>query len=258
MISIVLPTYNRAAVLPRAVDSVLRQTFADWELIIVDDGSTDETARYLAGLRDPRVSVFSHSLNRGVAAAKNTGLDHIRGEWFTILDSDDEATPDALAVMDEYATRTGATLLTCDCVDATTGEMTGCGPPRDQWLTFEQGTRLRGEHWGMVSSSLLGDLRFDERLPGWEGLLWLKVNRLARRYFVHRPLRVYHTEGADRVSLTANQASVAEKVDVFCMVGEDRVYLDLLRGVAAREYRRIMLRVWASRVLRRVVFRARP
>lgn len=256
MISIVLPTYNRAAILPRAVDSVMQQSLSDWELIIVDDGSTDETARYLAGLEDPRVSLFSHPYNRGVAAAKNTGLDHVRGEWFTTFDSDDEMMPDALAVMTEYATRTKATLITCNCIEATTGKTTGIGPTRDGWLTFEEGMNLRGEHWGMVTSSLLGDLRFDERLPGWEGVLWLKVNHLARRYFIHRALRVYHTEGADRVSVTANRASIDEKVRVFCAVGEDSTYLELLKEVAPQAYRHTMLRVRLARFLRRVVFRS--
>ncbi len=255
MISVVLPTYNRAAVLPRAVNSVVSQSFSDWELIIVDDGSTDETASYLAGLQDPRITVYRHPSNRGVAAAKNTGLDHVRGEWFTILDSDDEAMPDALSVMMEYATRTGATVLTCNCVDSVTRGLAGTGPSRDGRLSVREGTKLRGEHWGMVSTSLLGALRFDERLPGWEGILWLKVNRVARRYFIHRPLRIYHTEGADRVSVLANQASIPEKVRVFCQVGEDRAYLRALKAVSPRGYLRTMPRVWAARLLRPIVCR---
>lgn len=258
MISIVLPTYNRATILPRAVNGVLGQSFSDWELIIVDDGSTDETSRYLAGLQDPRISVYGHPHNRGVATAKNTGLDHVRGDWFTIFDSDDEMMPDALAVMTEYATRTQANLITCNCVDFTTGRLTGIGPTSDGWLSFEEGAKCRGEHWGMVKTSLLGDLRFDERLPGWEGVLWLKINRIARRYYIHRALRVYHTEGADRVSVVAHQASIADKVRVFCAVGEDRAYLEGLRTVAPRVYRRTMLRVRLARILRRVVFRSEP
>ena len=256
VISIVLPTYERATVLRRAVESVLGQTIGDWELIIVDDGSTDDTSRFLDELHDPRVSVYRHSHNRGVAAAKNTGLDHVRGEWFTIFDSDDEMMPDALEVMTEYAVRTQATVITCNCVDATNGMLTGIGPTHDGWLSFEDGMRCRGEHWGMVKTSLLGGLRFDERLPGWEGILWLKVNRIARRYYVHRALRVYHTEGADRVSVTAREASAAEKVGVFCAVGEDRAYLAALKAVAPSEYRHTMLRVRLARILRHVVFRS--
>jgi GalNAc5-diNAcBac-PP-undecaprenol beta-1,3-glucosyltransferase len=255
MISIIMATYDRGQLLPRAVDSVLRQSLPDWELIIVDDGSTDATREYLAHLHDSRIKVFRHVTNRGVAAAKNTGLDHIGGEWFTFLDSDDEAIPEALSVMYDAATRTGATVITCNCREAISGRLAGTGPAHDRRLSPRDGMRLSGEHWGMVSTSLVDGLRFDERLPGWEGLLWLKVNVRARRYFIARPLRIYHTEGEDRVSVAANEADLAEKVEVFCRVGEDRDYLKALRRMSARGYVRMMMRIWAARVLRPFVSR---
>ena len=254
MVSVVLTTFERAAILPRAVESVLRQSHSDWELIIVDDGSSDGTSQYLDGLADSRIAVYRHPENRGVAAAKNTGLDHLSGEWFTFLDSDDEMTPDALSTLMDCATRTGATVITCNCVDFETGKMTGVGRERDGRLTIEEGARFRGEHWGMVRTCLLGDLRFDQRLPGFEGVLWLKVNRVARRYYLHRALRIYHAEGTDRVTVTARQVDLREKARVFCALGEDRVYLRALKLIDFREYRRTMLRVWAARFLRRVVF----
>jgi glycosyltransferase involved in cell wall biosynthesis len=256
MISVVLPTYNRATTLPRAVNSVLRQSLPDWELIIVDDGSTDDTPQFLASIRDPRVVVYRHPENRGVTAAKNTGLDHIRGDWFTMLDSDDEMTSDALAVMIECATRTGATAITCNCTESVTGRMTGIGPTQDGRLSADEAARCRGEHWGLTKTSLLGDLRFDERLPGFESTLWLKINRVARRYYLHRALRVYHTEGADRVTVAGRQASITDKVRVFCVLGEDRAYLEALRAAYPRDYRRTMLRVWLARLLRLAAFRS--
>jgi glycosyltransferase involved in cell wall biosynthesis len=256
MISVVLPTYNRATTLPRAVNSVLRQSFPDWELIVVDDGSTDDTPQFLASIRDRRVVVYRHPENRGVTAAKNTGLDHIRGDWFTTFDSDDEMKPDALAVMIECATRTGATAIECNCTDFVTGMMTGIGPTQDGPLAGYEAARCRGDHWGLTKTSLLGDLRFDERLPGLEGVLWLKINRVARRYYIHRALSVIHTEGADRVTVAGRQASISDKVRVFCVLGEDRAYLEALRSANPRDYRRTMLRVWVARFLRRVAFRS--
>jgi glycosyltransferase involved in cell wall biosynthesis len=79
-VSIVTATYNRADTLGRAIDSVLRQTYPDWELIVVDDGSTDRTSEVLSGYTDERIRVFKHERNRGVTAAKNTGLDHMQGD----------------------------------------------------------------------------------------------------------------------------------------------------------------------------------
>ena len=70
--SVIIPSYNRAAILPRAITSVLSQQFTDWELLIVDDGSTDATQQQVATFNDPRIQyVFQE--NKGVCAARNTG-----------------------------------------------------------------------------------------------------------------------------------------------------------------------------------------
>jgi glycosyltransferase involved in cell wall biosynthesis len=248
VISIVLATYDRAATLPRAIDSVLRQTYADWELIIVDDGSRDETGELLSALRDPRIRVCRHPVNRGVDAAKNTGFDHIRGEWFTTLDSDDEMMPEALVVLLACAERTGATAVACNGRDAVSGRLTGGGPTHDGWLSIADSARLRGDHWGITLTSLLGDSRFDERSSG-RGL-WLKVNARARRYYVHRALLVVHTEGADRVTTGLRAAGIRKRGETFALLGEDEEYLAVLAAADPRAHRRVLRRVRAARLLR--------
>lgn len=87
-VSIVMPTYNRADTLLRAVESVRAQTREDWELLLVDDGSTDATASLLAGVTDPRIRVFTQE-NRGVGAARNRAFREVRGDLIAFLDSDD-------------------------------------------------------------------------------------------------------------------------------------------------------------------------
>lgn len=253
MISIVMATYNRAGTLDRAIDSVLRQTSGDWELIVVDDGSTDNTAAVLSKYTDERIRFVRHDCNRGATAAKNTGFDNMRGEWFTVLDSDDEMVPDALEVMLDNAKRTGATAITCNCMDSRTGEMTGIGHVGDGWLSTEETARCRGEHWGITRTSLLGDLRFDERLPTYEDTVWLKVNVRARRYYVHRALRIYHTEGEDSVLRALGASNLSKRVKVYAAIGEDRLYLRLLRQADPSGYRRMLLRVWVARLLRRLI-----
>lgn len=89
-VSIILPFYNRAATLRRCIESVLAQTFKDWEVVAVDDGSSDGSRAVVEGFADPRICVLSHNQNRGVAAARNTALAAVRGEWVALLDSDDE------------------------------------------------------------------------------------------------------------------------------------------------------------------------
>ena len=97
-VSIIIPTYNRSSVLSRAIDSVLAQTFGDWELIIVDDGSTDDTRNLVAGYQARHAAIrYVHQENRKQAAARNHGIREARGRNLAFLDSDDEWFPDKLS-----------------------------------------------------------------------------------------------------------------------------------------------------------------
>jgi glycosyltransferase involved in cell wall biosynthesis len=87
--TVILPTYNRAATLPRAVASVLAQNESNFELIIIDDGSTDETRAWLATLDDPRIRVSLSEHNQGPSAARNIGIDMATAPVLSFLDSDD-------------------------------------------------------------------------------------------------------------------------------------------------------------------------
>jgi glycosyltransferase involved in cell wall biosynthesis len=95
-VSVIIPTYNRSHVLGRAVRSVLSQTYQDFELIVVDDGSSDATVEVVSGFADPRIRCLRHEKNRGAAAARNSGIKAARGEYIAFLDSDDEWLPEKL------------------------------------------------------------------------------------------------------------------------------------------------------------------
>ncbi len=86
--SIIIPTYNRAVFLPKAIESVLAQTFPDWELIIVDDGSTDNTREVVSQYKDERIT-YIYQENAERSAARNKGIVHAKGEYVCFLDSDD-------------------------------------------------------------------------------------------------------------------------------------------------------------------------
>ncbi|MDR1927427.1 MAG: glycosyltransferase, partial [Oscillospiraceae bacterium] len=104
-ISLILPFYNEQEFLPRAVDSVLAQTVQDWELILVDDGSRDASAALAQQLarRDPRIRLVQHAENRGLSAARNTGMEHANGEYLAFLDADDLLEPPFFQAMLEAA-----------------------------------------------------------------------------------------------------------------------------------------------------------
>ncbi len=108
-VSVIIPTYNRHAMLREALGSVLAQRDVDFELIIIDDGSTDGTAHLLDELtkRDPRL-IAMYTENRGPAAARNRGVELARASWIAFLDSDDLWTPTKLARQLEFMRRNPA------------------------------------------------------------------------------------------------------------------------------------------------------
>jgi len=100
IVSVIVPIYNASAVLDRCIRSVLGQSYQDFELILIDDGSTDSSLeichRYSS--HDNRIKIVSQK-NSGVSTARNTGIDTSTGDWITFLDSDDELTPNCLTSM---------------------------------------------------------------------------------------------------------------------------------------------------------------
>jgi glycosyltransferase involved in cell wall biosynthesis len=97
-VSVIIPCYNHAHYLPDAVNSVLTQTFTDWEVIIVDDGSTDNTREVAAQFTDPRIR-YIYQENRGLSGARSTGIHAAEGELIALLDADDMWEPTFLEMM---------------------------------------------------------------------------------------------------------------------------------------------------------------
>jgi glycosyltransferase involved in cell wall biosynthesis len=95
LVTVIIPTYNRAVFVTKALESVLNQSFTDYEIIVVDDGSTDTTKEVLAKYEDRIKYVYQD--NSGVSSARNTGIMTSRGKWLAFLDSDDEWKQDYLA-----------------------------------------------------------------------------------------------------------------------------------------------------------------
>ncbi len=96
-VSVIVPTFNRLEWLPQAIGSVRAQTMPDWELILVDDGSSDGTERWARELGERRLTYRRRDHSGSIAATRNAGIDEARGEWIAFLDSDDRWRSDKLA-----------------------------------------------------------------------------------------------------------------------------------------------------------------
>lgn len=94
-VSVVMPVYNRADLLPRAIDSILNQTYKDFEFIIIDDASTDASASIAQqyAQKDKRIKLFVNDANKGIAFSRNKGMEKAKGKYIAIMDSDDQALP---------------------------------------------------------------------------------------------------------------------------------------------------------------------
>jgi Glycosyl transferase family 2 len=145
-VSVILPTYQRRELVQRAVASVLAQSYRDFELIVVDDGSTDGTGEALAALGD--AIRYTWQPNRGPAAARNAGLRLARGSIVAFLDSDDRWLPDHLAVMTETLARNPAAVLVSTCPRFRIG---GRELPRNACLVDHRDSLIGAESAGWPS-----------------------------------------------------------------------------------------------------------
>lgn len=96
LVSIIMPSYNTAQYIAESIQSVLKQTYANWELIIVDDCSTDNTDEIVTSIEDKRIRYFKNEKNSGAAVSRNKALREARGRWIAFLDSDDLWYPEKL------------------------------------------------------------------------------------------------------------------------------------------------------------------
>lgn len=179
MISIIIPVYNAVAYLKRCVDSVLNQSYTDIELLLIDDGSTDDSG----ALCDQYVTTYDiirvfHKKNGGVSSARNLGLDNAVGEYVMFLDSDDMMEPEMCALMVETMQSKGADIVICGTKE-TGGSIWAPLENRDYSLQElkEDGSNMIGSEllsppWNKVYKRSLIKNRFDESTSFGEDLIF--------------------------------------------------------------------------------------
>lgn len=206
LVSVVLPTRDRAALLPRALESVMGQTLSDWECLVIDDASSDETPRLMERLtaRDPRIRYLPLERRRGAAGARNHGIRHSRGRYVALLDSDDEWMAEKLALqaaaLEEGDDRLGGVTCGVRFVSLSGRERDRCPSARAEI----QGEILARNPVGSPSRVMVRRAcfervgTFDEDFPAYgDRDMWVRIARRYRWGRVPRILVRYHeTEGA--------------------------------------------------------------
>jgi len=212
-VAIITPTYNRAHTIGRAVESVLAQTHVNWELIIRDDGSRDNTAEVLAPyLTDARIRYLPRSENKGVNTTRNEALDAMSDDVavVTFLDSDDTLVPEALAtaltVMEAEPQYQWFNFPARDEAGNTRTHLSSpdlIGTPD----VFIRSTDMGGEFVQFLSRNLANQLRFVDGLNGYEGISWIRLSQVTPCRFRSQPLRVYwqDTESLIRVGVKSRR-----------------------------------------------------
>jgi glycosyltransferase involved in cell wall biosynthesis len=240
LVSIIMATFNRAYIIARAIDSVLNQSYRNLELIIVDDGSADNTSDILMKYHDPRIRIFKHEKNRGATAAKNTGIKQIKGEWFTTFDSDDEMVPTAIETMIKIPLSFDQTItsVVCNCWEPISKTFLGQGLSKDGYIEYNEIMPLcKGDFWGLLKTSLLKGDSFNENLLGNESTLWYKINGRAKGYYIHQALNIVHIEGNDRVSnLNILKVNFPRQILHYENIINEELYLKIIKKLKPDEY----------------------
>jgi len=178
--SIITPTYNRADLIGRAIDSVIKQTYTNWEIIVIDDGSTDNTKEIIKTyLTDKRVRFITYPENRGVNHARNAGIDVATGSIIALLDSDDLLVEQALEKAKEFIeTYPDYDIYFLGTKDQKTGKEMFQIPYNGFHPTYKQlivSNEIRGEFWGVFKRHVFEKYKYIDELNGFEGITYLQM-----------------------------------------------------------------------------------
>lgn len=215
---IVIPTKNRCTLLARALESVRSQSYTNYRIIVVNDGSTDGTQRYLDSLHDARIQTIHHSKNRGVNAARNAAFRMLReGEWALPLDDDDMLLPEALQHIARQIEKL-PDFISVACFNTTirTHEKEYKGgrnfeegeesyDPSYHALMTGEGLKTEGDNRAVLKWTLFPKYLFSEDVNGFEGEWWLLIGRdgVGVRYFPEEIILIDQTHGGEHLSRVA-------------------------------------------------------
>lgn len=239
-ISVLILTYNRAHLVERSINSVLNQTFQDYELVLVDNGSTDHTPELFEKYQgQDNIRIFRIAENVGFARGFNYSLDQIQGEWFASVGDDDAITPNALEVLFNVVDNMDPelTAVNSNGLDSATGQNSGIGLYEDQYLPIEKTVaKCDGDFWGITKSELIKDKRLNTDIPGMENTFWYKVDAIAKRYYIHRQLITYYTDHGPRETSKQNE-DLNIKAVLYQKLLSEPFFWEVLKKYNKKQYR---------------------
>ncbi len=204
-VTVIIPTYNRGPFLTKAIESVLAQTFSDFELIVINDGSTDATKDILAAYKDRLINIYQE--NKGISAARNRGIRQASGEYIAFLDSDDHWVPEKLArqvaILDAHKD-VGIVYGRMPIINSK-GECVGTKPSGFSGRNFKELV----EFWGDLPTSSVMTRKecfdqfglFDETMPTMEDIdMWIRISHEYRLYEIEDITLAYYQRHETQVT----------------------------------------------------------
>jgi glycosyltransferase involved in cell wall biosynthesis len=226
VISIIVPIYNTQQYLLNCVNSILCQTFSDFELILIDDGSTDKSGKICDSIKDKRIKVI-HQKNLGVSSARNTGLRHATGEYITFVDSDDSIEPNMLEMLYASAINNHSDIVICGIT------------PRCNESLFE--TLSYNEYWGPYMKLIKRKAihhNFDPNTSIGEDLLFCYQNYHFWQRYSFIPEQLYHYNIHTGSSIRKKDVTQKDLtyLNVILRIIDDHALTDKLRAFYKAHY----------------------
>ncbi|MBI1299288.1 glycosyltransferase [bacterium] len=247
LVSVIMPTYNRGHLIQPAVKSVLGQTFTNFELVIVDDASSDDTAEVVASFQDDRIHYVKNTINQGAAGSRNSGFRAASSKYITYLDSDDEYLPTKLEKQVQKLESLEGSQLDCVlCGYKQTNRTKEVIIPSQRDTTYENVLWFREI---VNTAQLMARRECIEAVGGWDSSLktyddWELILRLLKEYrfgVVPEALYIYHHHGGSRVHSALNRiAALNTIIHKYDSLLQQRAKLrSYYHAKIAREYRLI-------------------
>ena len=226
LVSIVMPVYNVAAYLEKAVQSVLAQTYVNFELILVDDGSTDQSGAMCDEFaqQDRRIQVV-HQANAGLSGARNRGIESATGSYLIFLDSDDYIAPNMLEVLVTQLEKEQADVSSCNIVNVYTNRQTPQFDQADFYQVMDQTTFLENYLIGqkvpgsmcnkLLRRSVVADLRFIPGKTYEDAFYHLELIQRAKRYVVCGQALYYYYHRGDSLTTKPFSERAMDCVEVY-------------------------------------------